>query len=60
MEIDNRVVYDSDSNPLDTASLAAIRIVPPVFRNGSGEAVSNSTGVREVTLWQEEKDRGLI
>ena len=59
VEVDDRVVYDSEENSLDSSSLSAIRLIPPAHRNASGQIVSNSPIARETFLWESGKGQGI-
>lgn len=58
IEIDGRIVYDSDENPLDRNSLEAIRLVPPVHVDGT-TLVSNTPIARETYVWEAGEGLGL-
>jgi hypothetical protein len=57
VEIDGRVVYDSDANALDRRSLEAVRVIPPAHVGEDGAVVVNTPNLRETTLW--EAGRGI-
>lgn len=59
VEIDNRVVYDSDENDLDRRSLEAIRLIPPRHKDQNGQVVSNTPVAREAFVWEAGKGLGL-
>jgi hypothetical protein len=59
VEIDGRVVYDSEESDLDRSSLEAIRLVPPVHKDQEGKLVTNTPLVREAFLWEAGKGLGL-
>ncbi|HVK08370.1 MAG TPA: hypothetical protein VM597_06290, partial [Gemmataceae bacterium] len=59
VEIDGRVVYDSESNDLDRRSLEAIRLIPPAHFDQAGTIVANSPVSREVFGWEAGKGAGL-
>lgn len=59
VEIDGRVVYDSEENELDRLSLEAIRIIPPAHFDGGGTIVENTPNARETYVWEAGKAMGL-
>lgn len=59
VEVDGRVVYDSEENDLDRLSLEAIRVVPPAHFNSAGEVVENLPNARETFVWEAGKAMGL-
>jgi hypothetical protein len=59
VEIDGRIVYDSEENSLDRDSLGAIRLIPPAHRDADGKVVVNSPSVRETCLWEPGKNLGI-
>jgi hypothetical protein len=59
VEVDGRIVYDSEENAIDRASLAAIRIVPPAHVNGAGQVVTNTPVAREAFVWEAGSGAGL-
>lgn len=59
VEVDGRIVYDSEENDIDRMSLEAIRIIPPAHLDGAGELVKNTPGPRETFLWEAGKGMGL-
>ena len=52
LEADDAVVYDSEKNGADRATLAAISLIPPVHRDNVGFPVENRTTPYEVYLWK--------
>jgi hypothetical protein len=59
IEIDGRVVYDSEDNSIDQASLSAIRLVPPAHINAAGQVVANTPIAREAFAWEAGSGAGL-
>lgn len=59
VEVDGRVVFDSEENDLDRMSLEAIRVIPPAHFDGAGVAVQNTPNARETYLWEAGKALGL-
>lgn len=58
VEIDQRIVYDSDENPLDQKSLEAIRLIPPVHVDQDA-LVTNTPVSRETYVWEAGRGLGL-
>lgn len=52
VEVDGRVVYDSEDNAIDRSSLAAIRLIPPAHLNSAGVVVENDPIARETFVWE--------
>ena len=59
VELDGRIVYDSDTNSLDKASLEAIRLIPPAHFDAEGQLVENNPISRETYLWVAGTGMGL-
>ena len=59
VEIDGRVVYDSEDSNLDRRSLEAIRLVPPAHFNKDGQIMANTPISRETFVWEAGKGAGL-
>ena len=59
VEVDGRVVYDSDESAIDRNSLEAIRVIPPAHLDGDGQLVANTPTARETFLWEAGKGLGL-
>jgi hypothetical protein len=59
LEIDGRIVFDSDESPIDRMSLEAIRIIPPAHADEFGTVVKNTPNARETFLWEAGKGMGL-
>lgn len=59
VEIDDRIVYDSEENTTDRKSLAAIRLIPPAHYDKDGNLVVNKPIAREAFLWEAGKGEGL-
>lgn len=59
VEVDGRVVYDSEENDIDRMSLEAVRIIPPAHRDRTGKLVKNTPGPRETFVWEAGKGMGL-
>lgn len=59
VEVDGRVVYDSEENDIDRMSLESIRIIPPAHLDESGKVVKNTPGAREAFFWEAGKGMGL-
>lgn len=59
VEIDGRVVYDSEDSDLDRRSLEAIRLIPPAHFNKDGQIVANTPISRETFVWEAGKGAGL-
>jgi hypothetical protein len=59
VEVDGRVVYDSDEKQLDNASLQAIRIIPPSHFDETGALVENEPVERETYVWEAGEGQGL-
>ncbi len=59
VEVDGRVVYDSEEVDLDRLSLEAIRLIPPAHVNEQGETVVNTPTVRETCLWEAGTGQGV-
>ncbi|MDX1930959.1 MAG: hypothetical protein SFV81_30825 [Pirellulaceae bacterium] len=51
VEVDERIVYDSEDNALDRLSLSAVRIIPPAMTNLQHQVVSVHPTSREVAAW---------
>src|SRR5690606_2100181 len=52
VEVDGRVVYDSEDSTIDRASLSAIRLIPPAHLNAGGQVVANTPIAREAFVWE--------
>ena len=59
MEIDGKLVYDSEDIEHDRKSLEAIRLIPPVHKDQDGERVINTPVSRETFVWEAGKKSGL-
>jgi len=59
VELDGRVVYDSDAGPIDHDSLAAIRLIPPAHLDAAGGLVTNVPSARETFVWEAGTGMGL-
>lgn len=59
VEIDGRLVYDSEDSGLDRVSLLSVRLIPPVHCGSDGKLISNLATGREVFLWEAGKGLGL-
>lgn len=59
VELDGRVVYDSEASPIDHESLSAIRLIPPAHLDAAGALVANLPSVRETFLWEAGMGAGL-
>jgi hypothetical protein len=59
VEVDGRLVYDSEDNDLDRASLSAIRLIPPAQLNAGGQVVANTPVAREAFVWEAGSGAGL-
>lgn len=59
VEVDGRVVYDSEEADMDRLSLEAIRLIPPAHLNEQGETVTNAPTARETCLWEAGKGQGV-
>ncbi len=59
VEVDGRVVYDSEDNSIDRASLSAIRLIPPAHLNAGGQVVANTPIAREAFVWEAGSGAGL-
>jgi hypothetical protein len=59
VEVDGRVVYDSDEVELDRLSLEAIRLIPPAHLDGAGSVVLNTPLPREAIVWEAGSGSGL-
>ncbi len=60
VEVDGKVIYDSDEVKRDKESLKAICIIPPSHLDGDGQLVDNAKhSSREVFLWQPGSDLGI-
>ncbi len=59
VEVDGRVVYDSEENDIDRMSLEAIRVIPPAHWDAAGKVVENVPGPRETHVWEAGKGMGL-
>jgi hypothetical protein len=59
VQLDGRVVYDSNRNPPDRLSLSATRLIPPVHVDQDGEVVVNALSGQQVTVWEAGKLMGL-
>jgi hypothetical protein len=59
VEIDGQAAYDSEDNDSDRRSLDAIRLIPPVHRNETGQLVKNIPASRETFVWEAGKGAGL-
>lgn len=58
VEVDARIVYDSEDNTIDRMSLSAIRLVPPVTMSDS-KFVARAPLAREVSEWSVGSGVGL-
>jgi hypothetical protein len=52
VEVDGRVVYDSEENELDRLSLEATRLIPPAHLDDGGEVVVDTPVARETYVWR--------
>ncbi len=59
VEIDGRVVYDSDEVALDRLSMESIRVVPPAHLKAAGEIVANVPNLRETFAWKAGQGMGI-
>ncbi|MFH1922979.1 MAG: hypothetical protein ABIP48_24205 [Planctomycetota bacterium] len=59
VELDGRVVYDSDASPVDHDSLEAIRVIPPAHVGEDGQVVVNGPTARETFVWVAGQGMGL-
>ncbi|QDT01946.1 hypothetical protein K227x_03160 [Rubripirellula lacrimiformis] len=59
VEVDGRVVYDSEKNELDRLSLEAVRLIPPAHVDATGDMVRNSPIAREAFVWHAGSAMGL-
>jgi hypothetical protein len=59
VEVDGRVVYDSEDSTIDRASLSAIRLIPPAHLNAGGQVVANTPIAREAFVWEAGSGAGL-
>lgn len=59
VEVDGRVVYDSEDSPLDRASLSAIRLIPPAHVGTDGMVRENVPVAREAFVWTAGSGAGL-
>lgn len=60
VEVDGKVVYDSDDVERDRLSLAAIRLIPPVHYDEDGTTlVINEASARELFYWEAGQGFGL-
>lgn len=59
VEVDGRVVYDSEENDIDRMSLEAIRVIPPAHVDAAGKVVQNAPNPRETFIWEAGKAMGL-
>ena len=59
VELGGRVVYDSESEPIDQRSLEVIRLIPPAHVDGDGEIIVNEPNPRECLVWHSGHGQGL-
>jgi hypothetical protein len=59
VQVDGRVVYDSEDNEIDRMSLESIRIIPPAHHDGEAQVVQNTPTARETFVWQAGTGAGL-
>src|SRR6056297_141403 len=59
VEVDGRIVYDSDESELDRLSLEATWLIPPAHRSASGAVVVNTPVPREAFVWNAGEGQGL-
>ena len=59
VELDGRIVYDSDASRIDHDSLQAIRLIPPAHLDERGEIVANVPTAREAFVWEAGQGAGL-
>ncbi len=59
VEVDGRVVYDSNETDVDRLSLQAIRLIPPAHFNAAGQLVHNYPNPRETYVWIAGQAMGL-
>lgn len=59
VEIDGKVVYDSEQESIDRRSLQAIRLIPAAHLDGKSQVVENHPTSREVYVWQVGSGDGL-
>ncbi len=59
VSIDGQTVYDSDQVELDRRSLAAVRLVPPIQLDRTGQPKQCKSSPRELFLWQAGHGAGL-
>lgn len=59
VEIDGRVVYDSEESDVDRLSLDAVRVIPPAHLSGDGGTVINTPIARETFVWHAGSGVGL-
>lgn len=59
LELDGRVVYDSDASQTDHDSLEAIRLVPPAHLDQDSNLVTNTPNARETYVWEAGQAQGL-
>jgi hypothetical protein len=59
VELGGRLVYDSDSVPLDRRSLELIRLVPPAHVGRDGQILVNEPNPRECVVWRTGHGQGL-
>jgi hypothetical protein len=59
VEIDGRIVYDSEESELDRRSLEAIRLIPPAHIGDDGSVVVNIPIERETFVWTAGSALGL-
>jgi hypothetical protein len=59
VELDGRVVYDSEESAVDRLSLEAIRVIPPAHVAGDGSLAVNTPVLREAFVWHAGAGQGL-
>jgi hypothetical protein len=59
VEIDGRVVYDSDQVDRDRRSLDAVRLIPPAQLDAAGAPRENRPAARELFVWEAGSGAGL-
>jgi hypothetical protein len=59
VEVDGRVVYDSEQVEMDRLSLESIRLVPPAHVNEQGETIANALTARETYVWEAGTGQGV-
>ncbi|TWU46665.1 hypothetical protein [Rubripirellula reticaptiva] len=59
VEVDGRVVYDSEESEIDRLSLDAVRLIPPAHLDETGNVVRDSPIAREAFVWHSGSALGL-